>query len=372
MRHCITNSLFARPVLVTTAFAAILCLFYLLPHNTKAYIPTSMTCDVPKSREIIPNYVHFVYILSDPSKDFSFEFSHFLSIYAVWFYWRPEIIFLHTNAKADGKPIARARQGRAGKWNKLIFTLFNLQVNTVEVPTHAGNGKEVQGIEHKSDFVRVRAVYGLGGVYIDWDVHPLRDIKPLRESGFKAIAGRQLGGQVNSGVFMSSKHSKMIELWMEGMNTAYTGGWTTHSNEVITKYSQRLVREPGEMLIMERDAFAPGSWNDDDTDDLFGLRNESSNLANITQGDLLPSFDESFSDRWDHPDRYPSWARDWSHTYLLHAFTPDRWGHKVIGFDHITPRYVLNRTSNFAIAVYPVASYMYAEGLVDLDDSHIG
>ncbi|GAB1310822.1 Glycosyl transferase [Madurella fahalii] len=372
MRNYITNRLNARAVWAVAALVVILCLFSLLPRDPKAYITTSMTCDARVPNGAIPNYVHFVYILPDSSKDFNFEFSHFLSIYAAWFYWRPDSIFLHTNVRAGSESIVRARQGLAGKWNKLIFTLFDIQINTVEVPTHAGNGVEIQGMEHKSDFVRVKAVYEFGGIYIDWDVHALRDIRPLRESGFKAIAGRQLGGQVNSGTFMSVKHGKMIKLWMDGMNVAYTGGWTTHSNEIITKYSQRLVREAGEMLIMERDAFAPGSWNNDDTDDLFGLRDGPSNLADISQGDPLPSFDESFSDRWDHPDRYPSWARDWSHTYLMHAFAPNRWGHKVDGFEHITPRYVLNRTSNFALAVYPVASHMYAEGLIGLDDSHVG
>lgn len=357
---------------VSGFFAAILFVVCLLPYDQNTYITTSMACDGAKSNEIIPNYVHFVYILSDVSNDFSFNFGNFLSIYAAWFYWRPDAIFLHTNVEPDSRPVMRAREGQVGKWNKLIFTHFDIRINTVEVPTHAGNGKEIMNMEHKSDFVRVKAVHELGGVYIDWDVHALRDIGILRRSGFKAIAGRQLGGQINSGSFMSERHGKMIRLWMDGMHVAYTGGWTTHSNEVITKFGQRLVREPGEMMIMERDAFAPGSWNDRDTDELFGLRDEPSNLANVSQGDVLPSFDEEFADRFDYPERFPSWARDWSHTYLLHAFTPDRWGHKVYGFESITPRFVLNRTSNFALAVYPIARHMYAEGLIDLDDTDTG
>ncbi|KAK4233206.1 hypothetical protein C8A03DRAFT_19665, partial [Achaetomium macrosporum] len=63
---------------------------------------------------------------------------------------------------------------------------------------------------------------------------------------------------------------------------------------------------------------------------------------------------------------------DWSHTYLLHAFTPDRWQHKVPGFEHITPRYVLERRSNFARAVYPVAKVLFEQGLINVDDSHTG
>ncbi|KEY66394.1 hypothetical protein S7711_05828 [Stachybotrys chartarum IBT 7711] len=277
-------------------------------------------------------------------------------MYAAQYYWKPDLIYLHTNADEKGQAITRAREGHSGKWNRLIFTIFdNLRINTVEAPTHTNTGKEIHGLEHRSDFVRVREVHKLGGVYIDFDVHALRDIRILRESGFKAIAGRQLGGQINSGVFMSVKGGKMIELWMHDMHVAYTGGWTTHSNEVITKFSQRLIREPGEMLIMERDAFAPGSWNNDDTDDLFAPHDDiPSNLSNLTESGPLPTYDEAFDERWEKPQDFPDWARDWSSSYLLHAFTADRWGHEVQGFTHISPQ------------------KMHEDGIIDVDDSYDG
>lgn len=72
---------------------------------------------------------------------------------------------------------------------------------------HADNGRPVHLLEHKSDFVRVRA--------------PLRDIKVLHESSFNAIAERQassfiidggrrsLKSQINSGVFMTKVRSKV-------------------------------------------------------------------------------------------------------------------------------------------------------------------
>lgn len=339
------------------------------PHST-----ASVVCDTSVTPEHIPNHVHFVFVLSDPEKDFTFQFKHFLSIYAAWYYWRPDLIYLHTNVDAEGQAITRAREGRSGKWNKLIFTMFdNLRINTVEVPTHTNTGIEIQGLEHRSDFVRVKAVHGLGGIYVDFDAHPLRDIRILRESGFKAIAGRQLGGQVNSGVFMSIKGGKMVELWMHGMHKAYTGGWTTHSNEVITKFGQRLIREPGEMLIMDRDAFAPGSWNNVDTDDLFAPHEDvTSNLSNYTETSSLLTYEEAFDERWQSPEDFPDWARDWSSSYVLHAFSPDRWAHTIEGFEHITPRYVLERRSNFARAVYPVARRMHEDDLISVNDSHDG
>ncbi|CRK29126.1 hypothetical protein HYQ45_005593 [Verticillium longisporum] len=365
------------PVRIASVFAALLVISFLLltSREARSYVSAPLACDdgPPVRPAIIPNNIHFVYILADVTKDFGFQFSHFLSIYAAWFYWRPTTIYLHTNAEANSTSVARAREGEAGKWSKLIFTLFDMEIRTVDVPTHAGNGLEIKGMEHKSDFVRVKAVHDLGGIYLDWDVHALRDIRPLRTSGFNAVAGRELGGMVNSGYFMSVRGGRLIRLWMDGMHLAYDGGWTTHSNRVITEFGQRLVGEPGEMLIMERDAFAPGSWENKDTDALFGPHDdEPSHLSNFTQGDTLPSYDESFFERFNHPERFPAWARDWSSTYVLHAFGPERWNHKVEGFEHVSPRYVLERRSNFARAVYPVAKRMYEQGLIDLSDSYLG
>ncbi|KAK3290427.1 uncharacterized protein B0H64DRAFT_447154 [Chaetomium fimeti] len=385
----LTTQLALKLAAAASVFLALL--FFFLPHDATSRIISTprvdLTADRPSSpapsgppptpRDVIPNTVHFVYILPDGADNFNFQFSHFLSLYAAWHHWRPDTIYLHTNVDTTGPEIARARNGTAGKWNGHIFSRdlgFDLRVNTVPVPTHAGNGMELQNMEHRSDFVRVKAVHDLGGVYIDWDVHALRDLRPLRESGFRAVAGRQLGGQINSGTFLSTRAGRMIALWMDGMHKAYTGGWTTHSNEVITRVGQRLVRDPAEreMLIMEREAFAPGSWTAEDTDELFGVRNVTSNLANYTAGMALPEYEEEFEARWDRPEDFPDWERDWSYTYLLHAFTPDRWSHKVEGFEHITPRYVLERQSNFARAVYPIAKIMYDKGLIGVDDSHEG
>lgn len=346
--------------------------FFLLPQET-AQRPR-VACD--DARETIPNQVHFVYVLADVDADFGFQFSHVLSMYAAWYYWRPRRIFLHTNVLANATSIQRAKDGDDGKWSRIIFTRFDVVVNTVEAPTHAANGVKIHGLEHRSDFVRVKAVHDIGGVYLDWDVHALRDVRPLRETGFRAVAGRQLGGQINSGVFMAAAGSRLTAGWVDGMHAAYTGGWTTHSNEVVTRLGDRLAGVPGEMLIMDREAFSPGSWEDADTDALFGVHADEppTDLPTGLAGgqDAVPAFEEGFTDRWERPGDFPPWARDWSSSYMLHAFGPGRWKHEVEGFTHITPRYVLERRSNFARAVYTVARQMYLEGLLAVDDTHDG
>ncbi|KAM0268386.1 hypothetical protein ACHAQH_010005 [Verticillium albo-atrum] len=335
-------------------------------------ILTSILGDSPSppqnsTTDPIPNTAHFVYILKDPEADFNFEFSHYLSIYAASHHWQPEIIYFHTNARPAS--LDRARRGESGSWNKLIFGLPHLQIHQVAVPTHAGNGVEITGMEHKSDFVRVKAVHELGGVYIDWDVHALRNLAPLREAGFRAVAGRQKEGDLNSGTFLAAKGSRMTELWIEGMNAAYDGEWETHSNGVLTAVAERLVREEGEVVIVEREAFAPGGWGTGDVAELFAPHfGERSNLEGRRQGDELPLFVEGPGIVGEEPP----WAKDWSYTYLLHAFRPGRASRKPWGFEAITPRYVLERQSNFARAVYPVAKVMYDQKIIEIDDSHLG
>lgn len=310
----------------------------------------------------IPNLANFVYILEDPTNEIKFHFADFLSIYSALYYWHPDAIYLHTNAAEE--TINRARRGASGKWSRMIFTLPEIQIIPVIVPTHAGNGQPITLMEHKSDFIRVEAIRRYGGVYIDFDAYALRDMAVLRQSGFQAVAGRQFEGELNSGTFLSSSGSKMIKAWSEEMNIVYDGAWTTHSNQVLTRVSERLVPEAGEILIMERHAFAPGSWNAADCNSLFEVHNEAAlNLTESLEESSLPS-PASLRNAITH---FP-WATDWSRTYLLHAFKPGRSGAQPNGFEDITPRYVLQRGSNFARAVYPVAEALYRRGFLSSED----
>jgi hypothetical protein len=308
-----------------------------------------------------------VYILEDPKSDFSFGFTHFLCIYSAWYYWHPETIYLHTNAIEVS--IEDAREGKSGKWNRLIFNMPGLRINHVEPPTVAGNGVAISKLEHKSDFIRVAAVYDFGGVYIDWDAHAIRDIKALRESGFNAIVGREHKGTITSGTFMAKKGNLLIKMWKEEMHRVFDGEWATHSNNAITRLGQRLARLPGEVLIMEQDAFVPGSWEEPDSILLYELHDDiASNLENVTEGSALPSYEEGLTDRWDRPQDFPPWDRDYSNTYILHAFSPKRHGGPVEDFEHMGPKYVLQRQSNFARLLYPVAKHMYDAGLIEIND----
>ncbi|RDA90586.1 hypothetical protein CP533_6933 [Ophiocordyceps camponoti-saundersi (nom. inval.)] len=290
-------------------------------------------------RQVIPDRAHFVYVLENEDADLNLQFSQALSVFAVRFHWTPSEIFLHTNV--GEKSILRARNGQAGKWSKLILGLPEMTVVRVQLPLQAANGVTIRHMEHKSDFVRVQAVRDYGGVYLDFDAHVLRDIRPLLRAGFRAVTGRQVDGLVISGTFMASKGAKLVRRWYDEMNRVYDGAWTTHSNTLVTKIGVSLVPDPGQVLILDRAALAPGDWSKAQCEKLWETHD---------------------------PKAPETWLRDYSDTYILHAFSPHRFRYQINGYTSITPQYVFANQSNFARAVMPVAGYMLEQGLINLTD----
>lgn len=333
-----------RPRLAFTgaAVALLLLLAYILRHPAHEKLRTLRG----ETADGIPNQVNFVYILPDRQGNLTFEFSHALCVFAVRYYWRPSRIYLHTDASPEA--LQRARDGRNGKWSRLILGLSEIEINAVAAPDVAENGVGLTYMEHKSDFVRVEVLGSFGGVYLDFDAFALRDIGPLLRAGFNAIGGRQVNGDINSGAFMTKKGSKFISQWHDHMHRVYDGGWSTHSNQLATRFGKRLVAEPGEMLILDRNAMAPGSWYEPDCVAMFEAHDDNGAAADA------------------------AWVIDYSDTYLLHAFTPKRQGYKIKGFENITPRYVLERRRNFSRALFPVAKLMLDQGIIHIDDSHLG
>lgn len=370
---------FLARVVIATVLAAVL--YQLLPHEAKVFLlsqPTSAHCSSAQintdyscredaKHADIPNILNLVYVLSDPiDGTFPLQFSHFLSVYSAWHHWQPDTILLHTNVEANSTAVHRAQNGEAGKWAQRVFEIPGLVINTVPVPTHANNGVRINGMEHKSDFVRVQAVHDFGGVYIDMDVHSLKDLRPLREAGYSGIAGKQTDGWINSGTFMSEKGGRMIKLWKDRMHATYDGWWTTHSNKALTQVGRELAKEPCAMLILRPSAFAPMGWRSFNTERLFTNHFEPLALYFDNDGGL-PAYPE---DHEKPENSLTSWAHDWRCTFLLHAFSPkkERNGVKDNG---ISPRYVIGRRSNFARAVYPMVRIMYAKSLIDRQDMEL-
>ncbi|KAF4592168.1 glycosyl transferase [Ophiocordyceps camponoti-floridani] len=297
----------------------------------------------------IPDSVHFVFLLKEPGADFPFVFFHYLSVYAAWYHLKPSSIYLHTDASAE--QIARAREGAAGKWARLILTMPGLKVEKVEAPTVTRTGKEIKEMAHKSDFVRVEVVDRFGGLYIDFDVFAVRDARPLLSMGFQAVCGREPGGLLTAGVFLAKQRSELTSLWTERMHDVFDGRWTTHSNELMTEIGDQLLSSGRRLLVLEEQAFTPVTWQERGIRELLDEHEDVPSLL----GGKLPELRH-----WEEP--VPSWAVGFNRSYFIHGFHIEEMD------TVLTPARVLTRRSNLGRAMYPVVRDMYDRSLVSVDD----
>ncbi|KAL6252986.1 hypothetical protein RBB50_000705 [Rhinocladiella similis] len=305
------------------------------------------------SHQYIPNIVHYVQLLPHTKPQIRFSFKQFLAIYGASVHLNPDKIYIHTNVNAS--TIARLQSPHEPKdwWTKAVLAIPHLQFNYVTYPEVAAvSGVEIKRIEHKSDFVRMEQLYEKGGVYMDTDVHPLRDFKDLRESGFGNVVGREIHYQVNNGVFMCRPRTALLDIWMREAHRIYDGGWTTASCKLLTAIAERLMGAPREVLIMDRVAFNPVSWYKNDKTEMYSPHlNAEASTSDYTE---VP--ESAVTDpyaRWKQGKTAADWQLDLSTSYAVHA---TKEGPLVENFDNdFSPKYVFERQSSFARAIWPTA-----------------
>ncbi|KAF2790745.1 hypothetical protein K505DRAFT_327364 [Melanomma pulvis-pyrius CBS 109.77] len=354
-----------RPVIISGVLLCLLFLLVLSPyspapdHITLPNLSTTLGRTPP-----IPNIVHYVILKKDADSVLHLKFEHFLSIYASLMYFKPTAIYIHTDHNASAVEEAAAT---GSKWTRIILNLPGVKANEVVSPTHA-NGTLISKVEHKSDFVRIDELYRTGGVYMDLDVLPLRDIKPLRNAGYRAVVGRQLHGRINNGIMLAQKEAALIYLMQREGPIIFNGGWETHSIKLITPIAERLVRIPNEVLIMDEVAFSPTAWTSNSFDALFAPHNETAVPWPAPQ--INDVEEEDPIERWESRNtRSKKWEMDFSATYLLHAYKAR--GHEAPGFEGVTVPYVLKRDSNYALAAWPVVRHALDHGVISEEDDEI-
>lgn len=358
---------------VAFAVALSFCIFFFRPTAIPERYDRHIT-HLPSSRtDDIPNIVHYTYLKKNESSTLQFTFQDYLSVYGANLLFKPETIYLHTDHN-DTYIAAAAREGNV--WTRAIFSQFAsvLRINHVEVPTTANN-RTIKNIEAKSDFVRWEQMQVFGGVYMDWDVLPLRDISTLRRMGFRNVVGRQPGGAVNSGLAMCAKGSKLAYLMARDGPLLYDGGWGTHAVELITHLSDRLVGVDNEVLILDDKAWAPTSWVADSFDRLFQPHEDATPFGDEV---LKQDQEQDAVARWNAKKNFgkinaTEWEMDFSSTYLLHAFKSRE--HKETDWykewKGVTVEYVMRRNSNYARAAYFLVKRMVDEGLVDKTNDEV-
>lgn len=206
-----------------------------------------------RSDSAIPNIVHYVWILK-PNGDLSFQFKHFISIYSAILYLRPDEILVHTNAGSES--ISKA-EVRGTYWTRKVLELSSVKLRQMDMPTHTRKDVKLEALEHISDFVRPGIMKEYGGIYLDFDAVPIRDLRPLRESGFNNVFGHELSEKVNNGVMLAKKGSQLMDIFDWEQHEVFDGEWITHSVHLLTSIAHALAKVAGEVLILERKAFNP-------------------------------------------------------------------------------------------------------------------
>lgn len=163
-------------------------------------------------KHVIPNIVHYVWLLNDPS-ELRMPFKLFVSAYSAHLFWKPDRIYIHTDAS---RGVLADAVLTGDVWTRRILALPGVTPNFVRAPTVTDKGVEIVRVEHKADFLRMAVLRDFGGVYLDTDVVPLRDIAPLRNSGFANVLGGAVAlsmkraGYINNGVMMAVPQSTLM------------------------------------------------------------------------------------------------------------------------------------------------------------------
>lgn len=330
----------------------------------------------------IPNLVHYIWLLGNPSV-LSFKFTVFISVYSSHLFLHPDRIYFHTDATPEVWERAKAS---GDTWTKRVLNIPGVTPNFIENPRMTSKGVEIDTFGAKSDFIRADALRTFGGVYLDTDAVPLRDLAPLRHAGFANVVGGAYAivpkytGYVNTGVWLAQPHSSLAEIFYTAMDAFYNGRWAI-SVDILTDLAYRLDKVPGEVLIMNPRAFAPASWEVADQKKLFephlgtpsatahsgvldDVAGQPKELRRNTCTDALAWLRE----RELAAGRMESWEMDFSATYVLHAFDDDIG--QIRGWDHqVNLKYILARQSNYARAVYPAVWHAVKSGIIPKEET---
>ncbi|KAJ4301112.1 hypothetical protein N0V90_003202 [Kalmusia sp. IMI 367209] len=316
--------------------------------------------------DAIPNIVHYVYIKKDDDSRIEFHFADFLSLYASIMYVGASKVYIHSDFNTTEISEASVH---GNEWTRKVMNSFpdKVEWNAVRAPNYSGTNEKmpIKAIQHKSDFVRWEGITPIGGVYMDWDVVVLRPLKPLLTAGFAFVAGRQMGPntgdddgskqKTNNGVFMTRPNSLMARIMQREQSSNFAGDFESNLR-FMTSVAERLVSIPGEVLICDRNAFAPTHWGAGSKNGLF-LHHEdlpSPEPVDTSSADPLDMYDNIVTNRRNRHE----WEWDLSSSYTLHAFGQSKYN------EWITPKKILARTSNYGVAVWPTVKKMVEDGLI--------
>ncbi|PQE28942.1 glycosyl transferase protein [Rutstroemia sp. NJR-2017a BBW] len=331
--------------------------FFFVPPQS-SIISSIFPTNSANRHDVIQNIVHYVWIVRNPSAELKLGFELFLTIYSSHLYLRPDVIYLHTDVTPE---IVERAKHSSDHWTRLILNLPILKVNHVSTPTHTATGKEIRSLEHKGDFVRGEILNAMGGVYLDLGALPIRDIRPLRATGFANIVGANSAGMYNSGVMLSKKGSALSTIMRKEMHRVFDGSEGTHSTILLTSIANRLSAVPKEVLVLGQNAFRSIGENVEEAKTLFQPHPET-DTTSMNNYRLAPHCQDVWKWWESRAEKLADWVTDYSSSYILISSGRPQ----VESWDgEITLEYVLERRSNFALLAYPAVAHAIKAGYLD-------
>lgn len=209
----------------------------------------------------IPNIAHFVRQLNrhanGTAKPLLYEFRHFMAYYSSYHYLKPDSINIWSDATEEMLEVARQE---GDEITKAVLAIPNLKFHHVTMPTRTSFGQEIKAYAHKSDFVRTRVMAEHGGQYFDDDAWVIRDLAPLRSTGYENVFGIEAMGDICQAMWMATPNNTLMKAFETLQDRVFDGDWLTASNSLITNlvHDIRGYSHDRHALVLDRNALFPG------------------------------------------------------------------------------------------------------------------
>jgi len=210
--------------------------------STAVTTTTVSDTDTGKARAVIPNILHFVYLMMDATVEF--RFSYFLAVLSAYLVNNPEKVYLYVLREPHGE-----------WWGKIRSFVT---VELVELPTHWGS-KPILKMAHKADYVRMIKLQERGGVYMDLDTISVRSYSHLLT--YDTVLGKQLSDSICNAILFTTPKSLFFSEWIKRYESTFDpNGWSEAScNLPFTIYNELFSRNAS-VLLLDTPSFFPHSW----------------------------------------------------------------------------------------------------------------
>lgn len=220
-----------------------------------------------KEDYVVPNIVHQTYDYQAPN------FFFFLSILSVQRFLRPDKHILWVN---DEGRFRRAhweswqRRADPSSWESVLAEMLrngSVEARLVLFPLHPPDNSSVfaSNKAHRSDLMRMQALYEQGGIYLDTDAFalPHRPLHDLRVHDFVLSFDNLVNHdhlapkRMNNGVLLSSPRATFLRLWREAYSSSFNPSSFDHDSSVVPF---RLATSYPDLVHVEWNRLAPVSY----------------------------------------------------------------------------------------------------------------